>query len=330
MADLNTTDSYLREQLTERRERLVSAIAVSHASSNLAQLLGEVDAALERVEAGTFGICEACHETIEKDRLICNPLLRYCLDHLTGEQRSALEQDLELASRLQREMLPKQDTNFCGWEIFHHYKGLGPVSGDYCDVICRDGDGLDLFFALGDASGKGVAASMLMAHLHAIFRTLTASGLPVHEMVARASRIFRESALSPYFATMVCGEASASGEVEICNAGHCPPLLLRDGRATPLQATGMPLGLFAEGHYSSQTVELNPGDSLFLYTDGLSEAKNHTEEEYGESRLAQMVTQSHRLAPRALVGACLEDLDGFLAGAPLADDLTVMVIRRAN
>lgn len=330
MADLNTTDGYLREQLLDRRERLAAAIATSRGPAHLSELLGEVDSALERMETGAFGICEECHETIEKDRLICDPLMRYCLDHLTRQQRTALEEDLELASRMQREMLPKQDANFCGWEIFHHYRGLGPVSGDYCDVICRDGDGQGLFFALGDASGKGVAASMLMAHLHAIFRTLVASGMPLPDLVTRASRIFSESALSPYFATLVCGKASASGEVEICNAGHCPPLLLRDGQATALDATGIPLGLFADGHYASQTVKLSRGDSLFLYTDGLSEARSHSEEEYGESRLGEMVSRSHGLAPQALVGACLDDLDGFLAGAPLADDLTVMAIRRAN
>lgn len=171
---------------------------------------------------------------------------------------------------------------------------------------------------------------MLMAHLHAIFRTLIATRLPVHDLVARASRIFRESALSPYFATLVCGKAYASGEVEICNAGHCPPLLLQDGHSVQLEANGIPLGLFADGQYSSQTVVLNPGDSLFLYTDGLSEARNYSGEEYGESRLGNTVSPLNGLEPQVLVGACLEDLDGFLAGAPLADDLTVMAIRRAD
>ncbi len=329
MAGMNTTDSYLREQLIDRRERLVSAIAVSPSPAHFTQLLAEVDFALERMDAGSYGICEACHETIEKGRLIADPLMRYCLDHLTREQRNALEQDLDLASRMQREMLPKQRANFGGWESFYHYKALGPVSGDYCDLMVCDGERQTLFFALGDASGKGVAASMLMAHLHAIFRTLIASRLPVHELVARASRIFAESALAPYFATLVCGKAHPSGEVEICNAGHCPPLLLQNGQAVQLEANGIPLGLFADGQYSSQTVKLNPGDSLFFYTDGLSEARNDLDEEYGESRLGNTVSQLNGLEPRSLVGACLEDLDRFLARTPLADDLTVMVIRRA-
>lgn len=328
MGGINTTDSYLREQLQGRRARLVSAIAVQRDAGQLTQLLNEVDSALERMEVGDYGLCEACHETIEKNRLICDPLLRYCLDHLTSDQRNALEQDLELASRMQREMLPKPHANFGGWEVFYHYQALGAVSGDYCDLMADESDGKLLFFALGDASGKGVAASMLMAHLHAIFRTLMTSALPVHKLMARASRIFRESALSPYFATLVCGKANAGGEIEICNAGHCPPLLMQDGQTMALEATGTPLGLFADGEYSSQTIKLNPGDNLFLYTDGLSEARNHTEE-YGEARLGEMVGSSHGLGPQALVEACLKDLQGFLGGTSLADDLTVMAIRRA-
>jgi phosphoserine phosphatase RsbU/P len=330
MDDLNATDGFIREQLQDRRERLLAAVPTSSEPARLTALLGEVDSALARMEAGTYGICEECHDTIEKSRLVCDPLIRYCLDHLTREERTALEQDLELAARMQRDMLPQPHTQVGSWEVFHHYRGLGPVSGDYCDVICADGDGQSLFFALGDASGKGVAASMLMAHLHAIFRTLVPSGLPVDGLMTQASRVFRESAIAPHFATLVCGRAKASGEIELSNAGHCPPLLLQNSRARRIEGSGLPLGLFANGCYCSQTVELNPGDTLLIYTDGTSEARNRSDVEYGEPRLAQIAARSRGLGAKGLVGACLEDLDTFLAGAPLADDLTLMAIRRVN
>jgi phosphoserine phosphatase RsbU/P len=328
MADATTTDRFLRDQLLERRRRLEGAIAISQSAANLAQLLSEVDSALERMDEGVFGICETCHDTIEKDRLIADPLVRYCLDHLTREQRSALEQDLELAARMQREMLPSPHTKFAGWEAYYHYKGLGAVSGDYCDLIQHECDGGNLYFILGDASGKGVAASMLMSHLHAIFRTLIETAEPLDRLMMRASRIFCESALSPYFATLVCGKASASGEIEIGNAGHCPPLLLQDGKATKFEATGAPLGMFCEGSYSSQRFKLAPGDTLFLYSDGLTEARNHADEDYGEARLADLIAQGHNLEPKTLVDSCLQDLEGFLAGVPLHDDLTLMALRR--
>lgn len=330
MGNLSTTGGFLRETLLDRRERLASAIAASPEAAHLDRLLGEIDSALERMKAGTYGLCETCHESIEKHRLMTDPLCCYCLDHLTPAEKTALEQDLELASRMQREMLPKQDWSCCGWEISYHYRGLGPVSGDYCDVLSREGDGEAIFFALGDASGKGVAASMLTSHLHAILRTLAFSELPAHELVSKANRIFSESAMAPYFATLVCGKAWASGEVEICNAGHCPPIVLQEGQSTYFEATGTPLGLFGHGDYRSQAIKFQPGDTLFIYTDGLSEARNGSNEEYGEARLNEMIARRRGLAPKALVEACLEDLESFLDGAGLADDLSLMAIRRTR
>jgi phosphoserine phosphatase RsbU/P len=328
MAELSVTDSFLREQLHNRRKRLTSAMASSRDGKSVEALLSEVDAALARLEDGRFGICELCDEPVEAERLIADPLVRFCLSHLTAEQRTVLERDLELAAQMQREMLPEQELKFAGWEVFYHYQPLGPVSGDYCDVMVREDGDRSVFFVVGDASGKGVAASMLMAHLHAIFRTLFAAGLPIAELVERAGRIFCESAMSPYFATLVCGRAGASGEVELCNAGHPAPLLLQDGKVAEIEATGVPLGLFHDGKYSVRKVTLDPGDTLFLYTDGLSEARNKSEAEYGEARLLDFARNRHALAPQLLVNACRDDLASFLAETPLADDLTLLAIRR--
>jgi sigma-B regulation protein RsbU (phosphoserine phosphatase) len=119
-----------------------------------------------------------------------------------------------------------------------------------------------------------------------------------------------------------------SGEVELCNAGHCPPLLVQAGQVTKLEATGLPLGLFCEGQYSLRTLRLGQGDNLLLYTDGLTEARNVADEEYGEERLSRLVGKYHTPGAQTLVNACLEDLSSFLSGRPLKDDLTVMAIGR--
>ncbi|MGO9271321.1 MAG: SpoIIE family protein phosphatase [Terriglobia bacterium] len=326
---VDTTTTFLRDQLVNRRERLQSVIATTRAGDGLVELLSEVDSALERMENGTYGICEVCHDTVEPERLIADPLMRYCLDHLSREQQRALEQDLQLAAQMQRDLLPQQGLKHHGWEIAYHYQPLGPVSGDYCDVITRSTNGGGLFFVLGDASGKGVAASMLMAHLHAIFRTLVATGLPIQELVQQAGRVFCETTMSPYFATLVCGRATASGEVEICNAGHCAPLLVRGNEMTSLEATGLPLGMFCGGGYSARRLTLAPGDTLFLYTDGVSESRSSSHEEYGEERLASVVAERQGLPLEALVHATMKDLADFRAGAPALDDLTVMAVRRS-
>jgi len=326
MADVQ--EAFLHGQLLDRRQRLETALASSRQDASLRQLLDEVDSALERMRAGTFGICETCHDTIEKDRLITDPLVRYCLDHLTPSERRALEEDLELASQLQRGLLPNRGPAFAGWEVDYYYRPLGLVSGDYCDVVTHQNERDDVFFVLGDVSGKGLAACMLMSQLHAIFRTLVASGLTLQAMVERASRIFCQSTLSSLFATLVLVRAEQSGGIEVCNAGHCPALLHQRGAVTELGATGVPLGLFCEGVYPTQKAEMACGDKLLLYTDGASEARSANEAEYGAARLKELVASSHGLSAQALVAACIADLEGFRAGTPFPDDLTLMAIRR--
>jgi len=175
--------AFLNNQLEERKRRLEAAMALSTQKAGLAGLLREVDSALERMAEGTFGICQECHESIEQDRLLTDPLVCYCLDHLTPPQRDALQRDLDLAAQVQRNLLPRTGLTAGGWETSYHYAPFGPVSGDYCDLIPFDGQ---LFFVLGDVSGKGVAASMLMAQLHALFRSLTGLALPLGRMVALA------------------------------------------------------------------------------------------------------------------------------------------------
>jgi phosphoserine phosphatase RsbU/P len=324
------TETLIREQLLVRRDRLEAVIALKP-GPEMVHLLDEVDAALERMDTGTYGICEVCHEPVEEERLIADPLVRYCLDHLSPEEQTALENDLQLAAQMQRGLLPKQDLAFGGWEVAYHYQPKGPVSGDYCDLIVREPAPPSLFFLVGDASGKGVAASMLMAHLHAIFRTLALGGLPVEELMERAGRVFCESTLSPYFATLVCGRATASGRVELCSAGHCTPLLLRDGRVSTMEVdSGLPLGMFSNGSYSARAVELGPGDSIFLYTDGLSEARCRSDEEYGEDRMRRALLQCLGLPARNVIDATVRDWKAFLSGTAATDDVTLMVVRHTG
>ena len=153
---------FLQSQLDERKRRLEMAVASEPQNSELDRLLREVDSALDRMAEGTYGLCLECHESIEEDRLLADPLIRYCLDHLTQSERTALQRDLDLASKVQRNLLPQNGLSVGGWETSYHFAPFGAVSGDYCDLIPYDGQ---LLFLLGDVSGKGVAASMMMAQL---------------------------------------------------------------------------------------------------------------------------------------------------------------------
>jgi sigma-B regulation protein RsbU (phosphoserine phosphatase) len=315
--------AFLHSQLEERKHRLEAAIALAPQKAGFAGLLREVDSALERMAKGSYGLCQECHETIEQDRLLADPLVCYCLDHLSESQRAALQRDLDLASQMQRNLLPQVNVRAGGWETSYHYAPVGPVSGDYCDLIPCDGH---LFFVLGDVSGKGVAASMLMAQLHALFRSLTSMGLPLGPMVTQANRVFCESALAGQYATLVCGQANPGGEVEIHNAGHLPAIIVGRGGVLRVESTGLPLGMFHEFDFSATRLHLEVGDMLFLYTDGLSEARC-ADDEYGVDRVTHLVRQQAAKRPGELIAACLDDLRAFSDGPPL-DDLALLAIQR--
>lgn len=326
-------DEGLRAELVTRRERLERAVLHAPRAHEFRALLNEVDAALAHMGAGTYGLCETCGDPIERDRLVADPLIRRCLDHLTVDERRGLEQDLELAERIQLTLLPPREIAACGWDIAYHFEPFGHVGGDYCDVVLPDPLGDRLFFLLGDVSGKGVAASLLMSNLHATFRSLINVGLNVDDLLARANRLFCQSTMDAHYATLVCGRATASGEVSLANAGHWPIAVIRRGSPDFVSSSGLALGMFCSSEYTRQRLPLEAGDFMVLYTDGLTEARNRADEEYGSERLAARLDDLARrpgLTARAITAACVDDLRAFRGDAPKSDDLTIMVIRRAG
>src|SRR5271156_1345912 len=280
-------ENFMRGQLVERRHKLEHAISESDQAARFSHLLGEVDAALARIEDGTYGICEVCHDSVEYDRLIADPLVRLCVDHLSEREKAALEQDLQLAAQVQRGLLPNPNFAQGGWRISYHYEPAGLVSGDYCDIV--DGGEAGVYFMLGDVSGKGVAASMLMAHLHAMFRSLISVGLPLKCMLEHASRIFSQSTLPTHYATLVCGRAYSNGRVEICNAGHVRPLVARGRNVAALQASNLPVGIFSDEEFVVDELQLDEGDAVVLYSDGTSEAMDASGAEYGDDRISKLI-----------------------------------------
>lgn len=321
---------FLREQLLDRRHRLQTALQTTPDNSALTELLAEVDNALARMEHGRYGRCEICQEPIEQERLLSDPLLRYCLDHLTPSERQALERDLELAAQIQSQLLPPRESPLEGWEVAYNYQPMGLVSGDYCDLMADPRQPDRMFFVLGDVAGKGVASSMLMTHLHAIFRSLVSFHLPLDEMVAMANRIFCESALAGQYATLVCGRATRSGEIELHNAGHWPALVVRRGQVERVDSTNVPLGMFPSVQFVVRRIQLQAGESLFLYSDGLVETRNPAGEEFGLERLMNTLAGRAGTSAGNLLDGCLRALADFRQDARRPDDLTLLVLRRAE
>jgi phosphoserine phosphatase RsbU/P len=323
------TEPYIREQLELRRQELSQAVAVGSPVGSCNVLLEEVNAAIVRIDKGTYGICETCQGTIEKERLIADPLVKLCLDHMTSEEHRALERDLELAGRVQRGLLPQPDIHHLDWHVHYQYQPAGPVSGDYCDVIPPQNGNGKLTFLLGDVAGKGVAASLLMTHLHAMFRSLSGLGLDLAKLIETANRVFCESTFAGQYATLVCGQAAQDGAVEITSAGHYPALHISKSGIKEVCSNGVPLGMFSKSTYAVCQVTLAPSDTLLLYTDGILEATGPDGKEFGAEQISRLAAERHGWPPRRLLGSFLDDVRAFSRVAHPADDQTLMAIRRS-
>ncbi len=323
------TNEYLdiQNQLLDRQRKLKKIVGSIEEVPQLVGLLKEVDAALERIDNGTYGFCITCHDQIEKERLTADPLVTFCLDHLDKSQRKSLEQDLELASQVQNTLLPKNNIIKSGFEICYHYLPAGLIGGDYCDLVVSKNETNNLYFILGDITGKGIAASMLVNHLYALFHSLIDLDLPLVDLFNRVNRLFCESTLYTHFATMVCGKANSNGEIEICNAGHCLPVLVKENELISIDSTGLPVGLFHSFGYSSQKLSMDKGDSLLIYSDGLSEARKG-DEEFGVERINQIAKRLFNTPAAETIKIFLESLDNFTPDSKSSDDLTLMVIHR--
>lgn len=317
-------DAMLREQLIDRRTRLVEVRPAPALEPDVTRLLGEIDAALERFKEGTYGICEECHDAIEPERLVADPLIRLCLGDLTQQQLDRIQDDLQLASEIQKGLLPSAElsSNFCQVGFAYHPANI--VSGDYVDVI-HQGD--DLYFILGDVSGKGMAAAILMSNLHAMFHALIPLNLSLCDLVTRANRLFCESTLANQYATLIVGKINSYGEVEMCNAGHLPPMIVGEKGIVEINTAGLPLGLFCDSNFVSSGARLTSGETLLLFTDGVTEANDPDEKEFGVERLRSSIDGKIFSHPTHLLQTCVDFVAAFRNGAARNDDMTMLALK---
>ncbi len=242
-----------------------------------------------------------------------------------GPASGTVDPDMATAAHFQRLLLPPSPFAAHGWTAEHHFAPAGHMSGDFVDLVpFRD----RVYFMLGDASGKGAAASLVMAQLHAMFRTLISFDLSMADLMTRASRLLCSNSSPAHYATLVAGYLAADGNVVIANAGHPPPLAITRTECSDVRATGVPLGLFCDSQFTARRLTLAPGDSLLVYSDGLTEARNDAGEEYGADRLLQVATAAAHQPVSRLLAAVVRNQADFRAKCPNADDVTVLAVRR--
>lgn len=318
----------LLDELESRREQL-EALAASRPEEHLVELLRRVDAALERVGRAQWGICAVCHAPVEDERLEQDPLIEVCLGCLSPDARQALEDDLQGAARVQRALLPPTELTRDGWEISWLWEPLGIVSGDHLDIVAPRGDGDPVQILFGDIAGKGIAASLLQSHLHALARALLSEQRPLGEVMEHVNHHFCVATGSASYATLLALRLFADGRIELVNAGH-PRALFGDARGVrPIEGAGLPVGMFCEAKYPTRELALSEGNVLLLYTDGWTEAVREGEE-FGIGRAAAALRRSAERSPTELVRECREEMERFLDGTSRPDDLTLLAIRRVE
>ncbi|HVP49914.1 MAG TPA: SpoIIE family protein phosphatase [Candidatus Bathyarchaeia archaeon] len=314
----------IREQLELRLARL-EGLLEQQPTEQVEELITEVDKALERIDTGHFGECRVCHESVEAERLMHDPLISVCLGCLSPQQQRALEYDLQLAAQIHQGQLPAANLAIPGWQVAFHYHPAGVIGGDYFDVM-GDGKG-GAYFLIADVAGKGVSAAMLTANLRAVFRAMIPLGLEVSQLLAHANRLFCESKLPQQYATLVFGHASAMGELQIVNAGHLPVMLVRGSDVKLFESGCMPLGLFCEQQFPAVAAELVMGDMLLLFTDGVTETQNASGKEYGVAKLQRLIQEGKPTCPDSLIETCRECVHDFRGTGNHADDETMLAIQ---
>ncbi len=244
-------------------------------------------------------------------------------------ERKRLEHEVQLARDIQMALLPAKLPDIAGFALHGGNLPSRGVSGDLYKVVERVPGG-DCFLFLADVSGKGIAASLLTASLEALVAGQIEQGAAPDASCGLVSRLLFERTPPEKYATGFLGVLDpSSGVIRYANAGHNPGLVIRsDGSTQWLEPTGMPLGILPVGDYTADEVELRSGDTLVLYTDGLTEAENPDEEEFGEERLESVCARHHTLALEELADVLWSELDTFADGVPFADDRTFVMVRR--
>lgn len=246
-------------------------------------------------------------------------------------ERRRLEEELKLARQIQVALLPSQLPEIEGYELWGGNVPSRGVSGDYFKIEERS-EGDEVVFVIADVSGKGIAASLLTASLEALAAGPIEVGQDPAEICTKVCRRLYQRTPPAKYATMILGIMErATGLLRYTNGGHNPALVIRaSGEHQELKPTGMPVGLMREGNYTQESVELGPGDLLVLYTDGITEAANPEDEEYGIERLAAICKQHRDASLDELAAAIEQDLDEFAQGVPYADDRTFVLTRRSS
>jgi sigma-B regulation protein RsbU (phosphoserine phosphatase) len=270
---------------------------------------------------------------VEFDLHFWSALLLLLLLILEIADRVVMKRDLQIAREIQTWLLPGAAPQIPGLAIAYTTRPANTVAGDYYDVFPRPGRTNEenrVVLAVADVAGKSIPAAMLMATFQASLKTLSTAQVPLPELASNMNRYtYGNSQGGLRFTTAFLAEYDpVRRTVDYINAGHNNPVLRRaGGQIERLDIGGLPLGIMPEVKYQSGTVTLAPGDWLIIFTDGLVEAENAHQEEYGETRLLAELERGKSVEPRELLKQMMAEVDLFVGNTPQHDDVTCMLLK---
>ena len=253
-----------------------------------------------------------------------NQQLRHTIEVELAE-RQLDSAELQQAREIQQNLLPKEIPQVAGFDIAGTWEPANVVGGDYYDVIRLSPEKVAICIA--DIAGKGISAALLMANVQAAVRAFASDSATPAQVCRQLNSVLCTNIAGDKFVTLFYGVLDARAQtLRFTNAGHLRPVVIAcDGSAARLEEGGALLGVFPEWQYTDAVVQINPGDLLVLFTDGVTEAANRDDEEFGEDRLIQSLVALRRFGPRELQSQLLGQVKSFCNGA-LTDDATLIIL----
>jgi len=245
--------------------------------------------------------------------------------------KERMEEELKIAHKIQMGVLPKKFPAFPDMDEFDIYatlKSAREVGGDFYDFFFISST--QLCFIIGDVSGKGVPASLFMTAVLTLIRAIARDSKSPHEILERVNNEIARENNSSMFVTIFCGILEVStGDVLYASGGHNPPLLIAKGKGPEFltSSSGTVIGAFQNLIFTSEKITLSPGDAIFLYTDGVTEAFNKERDLFSEERLIENLSTHYNTPIQELVSKIFQDIKDFAPGVPQSDDITIMALR---
>jgi len=247
------------------------------------------------------------------------------------DQLVAIQQDLSVAREIQQSILPKEFPAFPqrkDFDIFASMDAAKSVGGDFYDFFMIDDNKLG--FVIADVSGKGVPAAIFMAVSRTLIRSTALKGIPPEDCMQYSNELLAKESVNSMFVTVFYGILNLkTGELQYSNAGHNPPYILqKDGSVKTVEGTGdIVLGVMENMDYHSKSVKLNPGDTIFTFTDGITEAMDVDFNEYTDEKLIQLLKTQSGNSPKEMINNVVEDVKIFTKGAEQSDDITTLALK---